>query len=69
MLLPISVSAGLFSILRGSSNDTDLSPDKNIQNMALLVAVATPFGDISHIPEVEDNALVSNVGPTGVADS
>ncbi|KKP56240.1 MAG: LysM domain/M23/M37 peptidase domain protein [Parcubacteria group bacterium GW2011_GWC1_34_10] len=69
LLLPISVSAGLFSILRGSSNDTDLSPDKNIQNMALLVAVATPFGDISHIPEVEDNALVSNVGPTGVADS
>lgn len=69
LLLPISVSAGLFSILRGNSNDTDLSPDKNIQNMALLVAVATPFGDISHIPEVEDNALVSNIGPTGIADS
>ncbi len=66
LLLPISVSAGLFSLLWGGSDDTNLFPDKNIQNMALLVAVATPLGsDISPALEVEDDALVSNIGPTG----
>ena len=67
LLLPISVSAGLFSMLWGGSNNTNLIPDKNIQNMALLVAIAPPLGDASPAPEVANNALVSNIGPIGTA--
>lgn len=37
--------------------------------MALLVAVASPLGNspIPNAPTVEDNALVPNVGPSGIA--
>jgi len=66
LLLPISVSAGLFNILWRGSDSKNLVPNKNIQNMALLVAVVAPLGNnISYIPEVKDNALVSNIGPAG----
>ncbi|MEK7116635.1 MAG: peptidoglycan DD-metalloendopeptidase family protein [Patescibacteria group bacterium] len=73
MLLPISVSAGLVgdflnSIFKDSGKE-NLLTSKNIQNMALLVAAATPPADVrnSYIPTVEGNALVSSVGPSGAA--
>lgn len=77
LLLPISVSAGpvgnfLNSIFKNSGEENPLT-NKNIQNMALLVAVANPLADNiqnSTIPTVEGNALVSNIGPAGeVVDS
>jgi len=69
LLLPISASAGLFSIFFGGSGEENLLATKNIQNMALLVAVNTPLadGELSKLPVVESNALVSNVGPSGSA--
>ncbi len=73
LLLPISVSAGLVgdflnSIFKDSGKE-NLLTSKNIQNMALLVAAATPPADVrnSYIPTVEGNALVSSVGPSGAA--
>jgi len=76
LLLPISASAGLVgalsSIFFGDSNQENLLINKNIQNMAILVAVANPLTDSQNfnIPTVEGNALVSNIGPAGtVLDS
>jgi LysM repeat protein len=77
LLLPISASAGLVdaisSILFGDSNQENLLTNKNIQNMALLVAANNPQADVSKnsaAPTVEGNALVSNIGPSGtVSDS
>jgi LysM repeat protein len=71
LLLPISASAGLFSIFFGAPSAENLLSNKNIQNMALLVAVANPLNNqTSDIPTVENNALVSNVSPSGtVSDS
>jgi len=72
LLLPISVSAGLVGALSsmffGNSGKENLLTNKNIQNMTLLVAVATPLtnGQDFNIPTVENNALVSNVGPSGI---
>lgn len=71
LLLPMSVSAGavgdFFSSIFGISNNENLLSSKNIQNMALLVAVATPpTGEKpSNAPLVEENALVPNAGPSG----
>ena len=67
LLLPISASAGLFNIFWGDTSVKNLLTSKNIQNMSLLVAVATPLSDNpnSYAPTVENNALVSNVGPLG----
>jgi LysM repeat protein len=69
LLLPISASAGLFSIFWGDSSEENLLATKNIQNMSLLVAVASPLSDNqnSYAPIVENNALVPNVGPSGTA--
>lgn len=74
LLLPISVSAGLVGALAniffGGSNEKNLLTNKNIQNMALLVAITTPLADNFNTPTVENNALVSNIGPLGtVSDS
>jgi LysM repeat protein len=72
LLLPISVSAGpvgdfLSSIFKNSGGE-NLLKSKNIQNMTLLVAVATPLAnDQLNIPTVEKNALVSSIGPSGTA--
>lgn len=43
--------------------------NKSIQNMALLVAIATPpsNGGSSHVPVVENDALVPEAGPSGMA--
>ena len=72
LLLPISASAGLVDILSnvffGDSSEESFLSNKNIQNMALLVAVATPLNSqISNAPVIEGNALVSNAGPSGTA--
>jgi LysM repeat protein len=71
LLLPISVSAGpvgnfFSSIFKGSSDESQ-TITKNIQNMSLLVAVATPptDGKSNHVPVVEKDALVSDLGPSG----
>jgi len=71
LLLPISVSAGpigdfLSGIFKNSS-EKNLLTSKNIQNMALLMAVATPLTDdqASGTPTVEGNALVSSVSSSG----
>jgi len=74
LLLPISVSAGpvgdFFSSLFNNSSEKNLLEGKNIQNMALLVATASPLAGekISHISIVENSALVSDIGPLGSAD-
>jgi len=72
MLLPISASAGLVGILNniffGGSDEKNLLSNKNIQNMALLVAVTTPLSQTSSTPTVEGNALVSNAGPAGSSE-
>jgi len=71
LLLPISASAGpigdFLNSIFGNSSEESFLVSKNVQNMALLVAVATPLtGDeTSHIPVVENNALVSDIGPSG----
>lgn len=65
LLLPISASAGLFSFFK-NSNDGGLPTNKNIQNMALLVAATTPLNEDAVAPTIEGNALVSNVGPAGI---
>ena len=72
LLLPISVSAGpvgdfLSSIFKGPDVE-NLLESKNIQNMAPLVAVATPLANnqIFNSPTIENNALVSSVGPSGI---
>lgn len=73
LLLPISVSAGpvgdfLNSLFKTSAEGSSLIK-KNIQNMSLLVAAASPLvgSQVSAAPVVEGNALVSNVGPSGAA--
>ncbi len=72
LLLPISVSAGLVGILNnmffGGSEKENLLSGKNIQNMALLVAVNTPLSQTSTTPTVEGSALVSNAGPLGTSE-
>lgn len=73
LLLPISVSAGLMDILSnvffGNSDQENGLSNKNIQNMALLVAATSPLGNdqIFGAPTTESNALVPNVGPSGTA--
>lgn len=69
LLLPISASAGLFSIFLGGSNEENLITNKNIQNMNLLVAMVSPLTDGQNFnaPTIEGNALVSNAGPSGTA--
>jgi LysM repeat protein len=75
LLLPISASAGpvgdfLNNIFKGPSSQ-NLLAIKNVQNMSLLVAVATPPTDNKtfDVPTVEENALVPNVGPSGTQNS
>lgn len=68
LLLPISVSAGLVGILNNmffGAEKENLISDKNIQNMALLVAVNTPLSQTETMPTVEGSALVSNFSPLG----
>ena len=73
LLLPLSVSAGavgdFFNSIFGNSNPENSLKPKNIQSMALLASIATPpkDGGTSHIPVVEDNALVSDIGMSGSA--
>lgn len=69
LLLPISASAGLFSIFLKGPGDQNLLTTKNIQNMTLLVAIATPLNNSQTLnaPVVEKNALVSDIGPSGSA--
>jgi murein DD-endopeptidase MepM/ murein hydrolase activator NlpD len=71
-LLPISVYAGpvgnFFSnIFKGDQEN--LFSTENIQNMNLLVASAVPVAgsENKHVPVVEHNALVPEVGPQGTA--
>ncbi|MFA6269676.1 MAG: M23 family metallopeptidase [Candidatus Paceibacterota bacterium] len=69
--MPISVSAGLVGVLNNlffnGSEQENTSNNKNIQNMALLVAVANPLNTQNNtIPTIEGNALVSNIGPSGM---
>ena len=72
MLLPISVSAGLVNVLNNlffkNSSEQNLLSNKNIQNMALLVAVTTPLNQNSSMPVVEGDALVSSTGPMGTSE-
>jgi len=72
LLLPISASAGLVGVLNNfffkNYGEENLLSNKNIQNMALLVAVATPLNQNSSIPTVEGDALVSNMGPLGTSE-
>lgn len=72
LLLPISASAGLVGILNdmffGGSGKENLNSAKNIQNMALLVAVNTPLSQTSTTPTVERDALVSSAGPLGTSE-
>lgn len=65
LLLPISAYAGLFNIFWGNQNKENLLTTKNIQNMPLLMAVATPFSSEKNIPVpiVEEIALISGNGP------
>ncbi len=69
LLLPISVYAGpvgdFLSNIFGSSAEAKSVGNKNIQNMAILVAVATPFSNQGQTPTVEGNALVPDTGPFG----
>lgn len=72
LLLPISVYAGpvgnfLSNIFKGPSDEMLLNRE-SIHKMNLLVASAAPTsGDSSqHIPTVEHNALVSEIGPAGL---
>jgi LysM repeat protein len=71
LILPISVSAGpvgnFFSSIFKNSADESQSLTKNIQNMALLVAAAAPPSDgkSNHVPVIENDALVSDLSPSG----
>lgn len=65
LLLPISASAGIFfwkNIPEQVSDSAD-----NLQSMALLVAANSPLSekDKDHIRIIDDNALVSSLGPEG----
>ena len=69
LLLPISVSAGpvgifLSNIFKNSSEENVLT-NKNLQNMALLVAAGSPLSNTTHTPMIESDALVPSVGPSG----
>ena len=71
LLLPISVYAGpvgdfLGSIFGGQSKEILLT-NKNIQNMAILAAVSSPFSDGQSMPTIDKDALVPDAGPLGVA--
>ncbi len=71
LLLPISVSAGLFGGLFSKNIDTDPAQfKKNLQTMNLLAAATSPSPDTSgYDTTVEGNALVPVSGPSGtVAD-
>ena len=72
LLLPISVSAGLVGVLNDlffkNSNNQNIISAKNIQNMALLVAVTTPLNQNLAVPVVEGDALVSSTGPMGTSE-
>ena len=72
LLLPISVSAGVVSSLINSiesmfgvSTENNSLPNKSVQNMALLVAMTTPLSENEQTIEVNENALVPNIGPSG----
>lgn len=68
LLLPISVSAGLVQTISNiffkDSEAEVLFDGKNVQSMALLVAVSAP-SDGSHTPIIESGALVPEVSPSG----
>jgi len=75
LLLPISASAGAVgdffnNIFKGPTEENSLQ-EKNVQSMALLVSTVTPPTDNknSHIPVVENDALVSDIGISGGVDS
>ena len=71
LLLPISVSAGavgdFFNSFFGGSGEENLLVGKNVQNMALLAAAASPVAGekVSHVAIVENNALAANMSPAG----
>ncbi|MEK7634902.1 MAG: peptidoglycan DD-metalloendopeptidase family protein [Patescibacteria group bacterium] len=73
LLLPLSASAGavgdFFNSIFNNSSGENLLKEKKVQSMALLVSTITPptDGSNSHIPVVENNALVSDVGILGGA--
>jgi len=71
LLLPISVSAGVvgdfLSNLFNISNENSPVLNRNLQNMALLVALSSPFAEETPAPMVDDNALVPSTGPSGTA--
>jgi len=71
--LPISASAGpvsnFLSSLFGSSNDTKSTTVSNVQNMSLLVAVASPISSDQNPLTIENDALVSNVDSSGSLDN
>lgn len=65
LLLPISTSAGIF--FWKNVPEQALGNADNLQNMALLVAANSPLSekDRDHIKIIDDNALVSALGPEG----
>lgn len=69
LILPISVSAGLVgaisSIFSKGVNAEGVVQTKNLQNMALLVAMANPLSENKIELSVEGDALVPEVGPSG----
>lgn len=67
LLLPISVSAGLFSIFWTDASQENLLAEVNIQNMALLVAKTAPLTSAQSFRSlaIENNALVSDLSPLG----
>ena len=69
LLLPISVYAGtvgtFFSTIFNSLDEEILLSNKSVQTMALLTTYNTSLVDDQtlHAPIIENNALVSNLGP------
>lgn len=75
LLLPISVSAGLVSAINSmfsrSASAENLTPEKGLQNMALLIAMSnTSAGEPSNKSiNVDNDALVPEVAPSGQSGS
>jgi LysM repeat protein len=71
LLLPISASAGavgdFFNSFFNNSSEENFLAGKNVQNMALLAAAASPVAGekVSHIAIVENNALAADISPSG----
>jgi LysM repeat protein len=66
LVLPVSVSGSFLSGIFKSASAETSTPEKNIQNMALLAA-SSPLADSSSAPTIDSDALVSNTGPSGSA--